>query len=74
MGSIAGFAQWAKYPVLPELWCRLQMWLRSAFAVAVAWTRGYSSDSTPSLLGPSICCRYGPKKTSAPPKRINLIK
>ena len=42
-----------------ELWCRSQMWLGSAGAVAVA--SSCSSDSTLSL-GTSICCRLGPKK------------
>ena len=45
-----------------ELWCRLQMWLGSLFAVAVVKAGGYSSDSTPSL-GTSICHGCGPKKT-----------
>ena len=43
-----------------ELWCRLQMQLRSGVAVAVAGL--YSSDWTPSL-GTSICRGCGPKKT-----------
>ena len=43
-----------------ELWCRSQTPLRSGIAVVVAYTRGYSSDSTPSL-GASICHRCGPK-------------
>ena len=30
VGSISGLAQWVK-----ELWCRLQMWLRSRVAVAL---------------------------------------
>ena len=42
-------------------WHRLQMWLRSGVAMAVAWADGYSSDLTPSL-GTSICCRCGHKK------------
>ena len=33
----------------PELWCGLQMQLRSGVAVAVAWAGRYSSNSTPSL-------------------------
>ena len=44
-----------------ELWCRLQMQLRSGIAVAVAYASGYSSDSTPSL-GTSICHGCSPKK------------
>ena len=45
-----------------ELWCRLQVWLGSSVAVAVAEASGYSSDLTPNL-GTSICCEWGPKKT-----------
>ena len=44
-----------------ELWCRLQMQLRSGVSVAVMQAGGYSSNSTPSL-GTSICLRYGPEK------------
>ena len=42
-----------------ELWCRLQMWLRSGVAVAVAKASDYSSDPTPSP-GNIMC---GLKKT-----------
>ena len=62
VGLIPGLAQWVKDPVLRELWCRSQMWLRSCVAVAVAQAGGYSSDSTPSL-GISIYRECGPKKT-----------
>ena len=37
-----------------ELWCRLQMRLRSRIAVAVAWAGSYSFDLT-QRLGTSIC-------------------
>ena len=46
----------------PELWCRLQTWLRSCVAVAVAQAGGYSPNSTPSL-GTSICLRKFRMKT-----------
>ena len=42
-----------------ELWYRLQTWLGSCIAVAVA--SSCSSDSTPSL-GTSICCTCEPNK------------
>ena len=35
-GLIPGLAQWVKDPALHELWCRLQMWLRSGVAMALA--------------------------------------
>ena len=38
-GSIPGLAQYVK-----ELWCRLQMWLGSRIAVALAYAGGYSSN------------------------------
>ena len=38
-----------------DLWCRLQMRLRSGVAVTVVKASSCSSDSTPSL-GTSICC------------------
>ena len=44
-----------------ELWCRLQMLLRSRVAVAVVVASSCSSDLTPSL-GTYICHRCGPKK------------
>ena len=34
-GSIPALAQWVKDQVLPELWCRLQMRLKSVIAVAL---------------------------------------
>ena len=44
-----------------KLQCRLQMWLRSGVAVAVASPGSCSSDLTPSL-GTSIRCRCSPKQ------------
>ena len=58
-GSIPGLAQWVKDLAL--LWCRLQIWLGSQVAVAVALASSCSSDSTPSPRI-SICCAYNPKK------------
>ena len=46
-----------------ELWCRLQMRLRSCVAVAVMWAGICSSDLTPDL-GTSICLGCGPEKKS----------
>ena len=37
VGLIPGLAQWVKDPgVAMSLWCRLQMWLRSGVAMALA--------------------------------------
>ena len=44
-----------------ELWCRLQLRLRSWVAVAVAMASSCGSDAT-SSLETSICLRCGPKK------------
>ena len=43
-----------------ELWCRLQIRLRSGVVVAGVEAGSYSSDSTPSL-GTSLCHVCGPK-------------
>ena len=43
-GSIPGLTQWVKDWHCHELWYRLQMWLGSHVAVAVAQAGGYSSD------------------------------
>ena len=45
-----------------ELWCSLQMWLRSLVAMAVASAGSYSSNSTPGLRT-SMRPRCGPKKS-----------
>ena len=34
--SIPGLGEWAKDLALPQVWCRLQMRLRSSVAVAMA--------------------------------------
>ena len=52
-----------------ELWCRLQTWLGSGVAMAVASSCG--SDSTPSL-GPSICHKCSPKKQTNKQKITSL--
>ena len=36
VSSIPGLAQWVKDQALCELWCRLQTWLGSCVAMAVA--------------------------------------
>ena len=61
--SIPDLGQWVKDLDCCELWCRLQMQLRSciAMAVAVAQVSSYSSDPTPGLWT-SICHGRGPKK------------
>ena len=57
VGSIPGPAHWVKGPALPELWCRLQMWLGSLVAVVMgrqaatalirllAWELPYASSA-----------------------------
>ena len=44
------------------------MWLGSHVAVAVVEAGSHSLDLTPSL-GTSICCRYGPIKTTTTKKK-----
>ena len=56
LASLSGLRIWH----CCELWCRLQMQLRSGMAVALA--SSYSSDSTPSPET-SVYHGYGPKKT-----------
>ena len=53
-----------------ELWCSLQMRLRSHVAVAVPQDDSYNSDSTPSL-GTFICCQFSPTKTKQINKQTN---
>ena len=50
---------------------RLQMWLRSIVAVAVAWAGSCSSDSVPSL-GTSICCGCSALKKRKKEKRSEV--
>ena len=69
LASLSGLRIWH----LCELQCRLQTWLTSAVAVAVAQAGSCSSDSTPSL-GTSICCGWGPKKTKKNKKTKNYMK
>ena len=57
LASLGGLRIWCRC----ELWCRLQMRLGSAVALAVVQASDCSSDSTPSL-GTSICCGCGPRK------------
>ena len=52
-----------------ELWCRLQMQLRSCIAVAVVGSCG--SDCIPSL-GTSVCRECGPKKQKKKKKESDL--
>ena len=55
-----------------KLRCRSQIQLGSGIAVAVVQTRGYSSDSTPSL-GTSIYRRCCPKKTKKKKKSLQTM-
>ena len=63
-GSLSGLRTWC----CRELWGRLQTWLGSCAAVAVAVAGNCSSNSTPSL-GNSIC----PKKTKKEKKKKSFI-
>ena len=67
-GLIPGLTQWVKDLALPELWCRLKMWLGSGVALAVAEASSFGSDWTPSL-GTSLCQGCGPKKTKKKKKK-----
>ena len=47
------------------------MWLGSHVAVALLWSGGYSSDSTPSL-GTSMCCGIGPRNGKKDKKKKGI--
>ena len=51
-----------------DLWCRLQMWLGSGGAVAMAQADGYSSNWTPSLET-SICLGSSPRNSKKTKKK-----
>ena len=68
-GSAPGLIQWVKDPACLDLWCRLQMWLRSHVAVVQAGSCG--SNSTPNLAT-SICCGC-PKKKDTKKKKATVI-
>ena len=57
LASVSGLRIWHCH----ELWCRVQTWLRSCVALAVAKASNCSSNLTLSL-GTSLCCGCGPKK------------
>ena len=67
LASLSGSGIWCCL----ELWCSLQMQLGSRMAVAVAQTRGCSSNLTPSL-GISINHRCVPKKKKKK-KKVVLV-
>ena len=58
LASLSGLRIWYCH----ELWCGLQMWLRSGVAVAVVQVGSCSSNSTLNLGGTSICCGCGLEK------------
>ena len=72
-GSIPGSLSELRIRRCRELWYRSQTWLRSGMAVVVAWTSGYSSNST--SLGTSMCHGYGPKRTKdqKKKKKVNIV-
>ena len=59
--SIPDLAQCVKDATLPELQCRLQIWLSSGIAMSLVQAGSCSSDLT-SSLETSICYTFGPKK------------
>ena len=67
LASLSGLRIWSCY----ELWCRLQLKLRSGIAMAVVYTGSYSSNRTPSL-GTSTYLGYSPKKTKNKIKVLNF--
>ena len=66
LDSLRGLRIWIQH--CHELWCRLQMLLRSWIAVAVMQASSRSSDLTPSL-GTSICHVCSPTKGRKKEKR-----
>ena len=69
LGSLSGLRIWS----CRELWCKLQMQLRSGITVAVVWPAPEAPIWPPSP-GTSICCRYGPKKAkNKQKKRIHFF-
>ena len=58
---IPDLTPWVGVQRCGELWCRLQMQLRSPVALVMAVPGRCSSDLTPSL-GTSICLQCDPKK------------
>ena len=69
MGLIPGLVQWVKDQEFPELWCRLQMWLRCGIAVAVVQVGSCRSNAT-SNPGTFIYCGCVHKKKERKKKYI----
>ena len=63
---------WLRIQHCCELHCRTQMQLGSGVTVAVVEAGGYSTNLTISL-GNSICCTYGPKKTTKKKKKKDKL-
>ena len=68
LASISGF----RIRCCRELWCTLQMRLRSCIAVAVVQASSYGFNSTP-ILGNSICFGCSPNKSKKKKKKIALF-
>lgn len=62
-----------KIQLCHELWCRLQVWLRSHVAMAVGKASGYSCNLTLSL-GTSICLRFGPENEKKKKKGVPVLR